>query len=237
MADQQWIQEMADVVDVAEQQALQHQAQREQQDEVAIQPATTPRNLESRSSSSRTASCPAVAGVQQSPPPPRAQRPDYESRREEQWSQPPTYYFNYDSTRTGTDYHQEMEQARHAHLEAAARLEDQWDKQRHGAAEREWLKASNMKQPLNVGKLKCVRQDTFQHIGFQQDHLQWIQTEAEAAEPRSLPQVHAALLQSNDPKAAPRSNDPEAPQSQPVVAKKPPDLFQKVFIEEMHHHR
>ena len=32
-----------------------------------------------------------------------------------------------------------MEQARHVHLEAATRLEDQWEKQRRDAAEREWL--------------------------------------------------------------------------------------------------
>ena len=107
-----------------------YQAQREQQDQVATQPATTPRNLDPPVEERP------VAGVQQ-PPLSRAQRPDYERRVEERWSQPPTYHLTYDTTRTGIDYHQEMDQARHAQLEAAARLEDQWDRQRRDAAERE----------------------------------------------------------------------------------------------------
>ena len=69
-------------------------------------------------------------------PPPPAQHPV-----EEQWtpSHPPWYYLQPDTTRTGTDYHQEMEQARLAHLEAAARWEDQchWNRQRHEDSEAE----------------------------------------------------------------------------------------------------
>ena len=75
-------------------------------------------------------------------PPPPAQRPV-----EEQWilSHPPAYYLQPDTTRTGTDYHQEMEQARLAHLEAAARWEDQchWNRQRREEAERRESAASD----------------------------------------------------------------------------------------------
>ena len=94
----QWIQDMADAVDVAEQQQAQREAQREQQDEVAAQPVTTPRNLD-----------PQVQVVFPTPPPPQAHRPEYDSQREQRWSHPPTYYLDYGSTRTGADYHQEME--------------------------------------------------------------------------------------------------------------------------------
>ena len=75
-------------------------------------------------------------------PPPPAQHPV-----EEQWtpSHPPAYYLQPDTTRTGTDYHQEMEQARLAHLEAAARWEDQchWNRQRREEAERRESAASD----------------------------------------------------------------------------------------------
>ena len=68
---------------------------------------------------------------------------------EEQWtpSHPTAYlvYLQPDTTRTGTDYHQEMEQARLAHLEAAARWEDQchWNRQPHEEAERRESAASD----------------------------------------------------------------------------------------------
>ena len=67
MAD--WIQDMLDAVESAEQ-------QRVQQDEVATQPATTPRNLDSQVQER-------PVHLATPPLPPPAQRPEYDRQREE----------------------------------------------------------------------------------------------------------------------------------------------------------
>ena len=139
--------------------------------------------------------------------------------KEERWSHPPTYWLGYGTTRTGTGYHQEMQQAHHAYLEAAARLEDQWNKQRRDAAEREWLEHQAATQRWEA---------QMREAGYLPTHRipagpppVAIQTDAQ---PRALPQVHAAL----------RSNDPKAPTSQLVVAKKPPPTTGKPLPKGFH---
>ena len=82
MTDQQWIQEMADVVDAAQQQALQQQQQeqRAQQEEVPTEPATSLRSILSLDPQAQERP---VVGVHQEPPPPQAQRPDYGSQTQQ----------------------------------------------------------------------------------------------------------------------------------------------------------
>ena len=126
---------------------------------------------------------------------------------EEQWSHPPTYYLNYDDTRTGTDYHQVMEQARHAHLEAAARWEDQREQQRRQEAEREWREREATTQRWEAQVRQACYHAT--HLLPAGQPPVAIQTEAQ---PQALPHVHGAL----------RANDPKAPTTQPSIAKKPP---------------
>ena len=100
MAD--WILDMSDAVEAAEQ-------QRVQQDEAATQPATTPRNLDSQ-----VQERPVILPTP--PPAPQADRPEYDNQGEQRWSHPAAYYLDYPSERTGTDYHQELEQAQYAHM-------------------------------------------------------------------------------------------------------------------------
>ena len=85
MAD--WIQQMAEVQEAAEQQA--------HQDEVAPQPALTPRTLEENQSDPPPVREWPVEGICQPPPPPRARRPDYERRTVANWRHAILYVMNY----------------------------------------------------------------------------------------------------------------------------------------------
>ena len=165
--NQQWIQEMADVVDAAQQKALQQQQQeqRAQQEEVPTEPATSPRSIDPPVQEW------SVAGVHQEPPPQQAQRPDYQ-QPVGNWREAIPYVVNY-GHQSEEAYQRDADAARCAHLE------DQWGKQRREEAEREW---KEHEAASNVGKLKRVKQA--------------IPTQSQTR-PRALPQVHGELRASD----------------------------------------
>ena len=141
-------------------------------------------------------------------PPLQAQRPDYASQTEQRWSHPATYDLEPHTIRTGTDYHQEMEQANLAHLEAAARIEDQWNRERREQAEREWKEHEEAATKRWEAQMREAGSCPTERIPAGPPPV----APQSETRPRALPEVHGAL----------RASDPQVPKTQPTVAKKPP---------------
>ena len=118
MADSAWMQQMAEAEEAAEQQQV-------QQDEVATEPALSPRSTEHVVPPEQPVQERPVFGLQPAPPP-RADRPH---RTTQQWLQRNPqeaelrYYMQQD------DLQHQMEQKRLAHLEAEAHWEEQMQQQ------------------------------------------------------------------------------------------------------------
>ena len=136
MADQQWIQEMANAVNAAE--------LRTQQDEVATQPATTPRTLHPP-----VHEWP-VARVRQPPPPPRAERPDYHQQPAREWREAIPYVVNYGpyivyGHQCEEEHQRDANTARYAH----------WiGRSSSSVVKKQNENGMSMKQKLPVGKLE-----------------------------------------------------------------------------------
>ena len=169
------------------------QEQRAQQEEVPTEPATSPRSIDPPVQEW------AVAVVRQEPPPPQAQHLDYQ-QPVNNWREAIPYVVNY-GHQSEEAYQRAVDAARRAHVE------DRWDKQRREEAEREWREHEAASKRWEA-QMREAGDFTTERIPAGPPPV----APQSETRPRALPQVHGAL----------RASDPQAPKTQPTVAKKPP---------------